>query len=200
MDDAQAHFRQAMIHVIEDRRAEAIEEFDNALRAGLPEGDEVACRAHLGVTCLQLAVDTGEWQAGDGPLFDRGIGEIQGALRLDHSGSYGFFADKTQRDAIFWTLDKAYAATSRMLAATRGLEDAIGYLEGTLTRFYHIPGTHLLFTHLQLGYHHREAGNEQAALKHFNLALEAEPPSGAEEYDVYLDGVAMTRAAIEAGT
>lgn len=162
---------------------EVIGKFEEALRLGLPQDDEMIARFSLGQICLRFA-----WpkQPGSRPSNQevmRAIKEMEASVIIDSQGGYGYFLNRIN-SARLQTLAAAYGAISQRIQEEQGTDSAIAYVQQKLELFNYLPGPPSLLL-LNLGELYESKGQTANARTIFMKVLErAENPVDDIDSDV----------------
>ena len=184
---AEEHFingiRLASFGKTEDELLKGIQELESALRIGLPANDEVAARAFIGGTYLQIALslyDDNDYLV-NSSQFSKGIEEIERAIFLDSSGRYGFFLNSlANRTAFLSKLDGCYCLQANSIERKQGIDAAIDYLTQKINLLDRLDGNYIGGIYGNLGNLYAKKSNKELAQEAFKKASEVEIRPGDE--------------------
>lgn len=162
---------------------EVIGKFEEALRLGLPEDDEMIARFSLGVDCFQLPRHIQPVSPPSNQDLTRAIQDMERAVIIDSQGEYGYFLDPLNATRL-QTLAAAYVAVSQRTQEKQGTDSAIAYVQQKLELFNYLPSPPSLLL-LNLGELYESKGETSHARTIFMRILErAENPVDDIDSDV----------------
>ncbi len=158
---AQEFFLQGLFAAMNNERISEIQAFENALRTGLPEDDQVCAKCYLGLAYIGRAYDAGieEISAID---YRNGATLIEEAGLLDREGSFGFFTEQANIEML-QKLDIVYVLQSIDIAQIRGRDEALKFLHSKTSHFSNIKPNPMINSLHELGVLYANQGYPQYA-------------------------------------
>lgn len=149
--EAEELIKQATLKVLDGKNREAVDDYEAALRLGLPLDEEMQTRFFLGESYACLI--NKQLSAADSlaePELQQAIGNMERSVVIDRETQAGYFQSSLNR-ARLKDLDTCYAIFGTCLKEVSGPEAAISFYESKLPLFDHLRTTPLLMVLLQLG-------------------------------------------------
>jgi tetratricopeptide (TPR) repeat protein len=183
LNPAQVYWKNGMIDALRgDRDAAAAAAFEAAIRAGLPQDDELAARFALGEQYKQLVFNSGmEWQqCVSSRQFEEAIRQIGEALKIDREGGYGYFAELLNRGRLR-TFDLMCMLDADAILERGDRPGAIAYLQHKVGLCSYLASCPLLNVLLKLGGLYLDEGRLESAQIMFTNVVAAEPVDRVDE-------------------
>ncbi|MFO7905029.1 MAG: hypothetical protein ACQESR_14120 [Planctomycetota bacterium] len=139
--------------------------WEEAIRGGLPEDEDVLARRFLASGYVQLALKRSPTKLdGDDPLILAAFAQLEHAVKLDTERGYGVFDDPVHR-VILNRFDAWYTAyVNRTYKKTHSEDATIRYLEERLAIYGRLPGDPMILILEELGvlYYNRQRNKDKA--------------------------------------
>ena len=143
---ALAEVAKAMSLMLDDKLDGVVELYENALRLGLAEDDQVSARAFLGSAYLHSS------------KMEEGIFQLDKSMNLDAQHAVGFFSNKINRDAFFTEYAAATTLVADKIKEEKGPEEALAYLKERLKQSNYLCGVLMFRKEFFPMIHHHMAG------------------------------------------
>lgn len=184
LNTAQVLFKKATLDGLRGDRdpAAVAADFETAISGGLPQDDEMVARFFLAEQLRQLVFNSGmEWQeCVRSPRFENAVSQTLAALKIDHNGDYGYFAEPLNR-ACLRTFDLLCVLGADNILERGDRPGAIAYLQQKVGCCAYLDSCPLLNVLLKLGDLYLDEGRVESAQIMFRNIVAAEPVDRVDE-------------------